>query len=194
MADRALSKAREHAPWRAGTAWWVTGLQGAGLIVIGLFFILSPAAAGGLLFQLIALLLLIQSVANIVANLRASPGNSDPYGMLRAGIGATVGVFLVLRDWLVPTLDSNAARNILGIGLLAYALIGLADALIHRSEGESWYGPLVTAILLIVLAVVLLTSGQSNALDRVALLGWIALIGGAVLLFLAWRAREQQTA
>ncbi len=110
---------------------------------------------------------------------------------VQAGVGATVGLLVGLRGWLVPTLDISAARTILGLGLLAYAIVGLASAFLHRDEGESWYGPMVTAVLLIVLALVLLTSGESNAVDRITWLGWIALIGGVVLLFLAWRARGE---
>ena len=75
-----------------------------------------------------------------------------------------------------------------------YPLVGLAGALLARGEGESWVRPLVNALLLIVLAIVLLTSTETTAADRLGLLGWIALIGGAVYLFLAWRARERAAA
>jgi uncharacterized membrane protein HdeD (DUF308 family) len=193
VADRALSAAQEHAPWQPGTAWWVTGIEGIVLVLIGLSFLLAPAAAGGLLLQLIALALLAQSVLQIAAALRAAPGEADQYAMLQAGVGATVGLLVGLRGWLVPTLDISAARTILGLGLLAYAIVGLAGAFLHRGEDESWYGPMATAVLLIVLALVLLTSGESNALDRITWLGWIALIGGVVLLFLAWRGRGRET-
>ncbi len=191
MADRALSMAHDHAPWQPSTAWWVTGIEGIVLVLIGLSFLLAPAAAGGLLLQLIALALLAQSALQIAAALRAAPSQADPYAMLQAGVGATVGLLVGLRGWLVPTLDISAARTILGLGLLAYAIVGLAGVFLHRDEAETVYGPVVTALLLIVLALVLLTSGESNALDRITWLGWIALIGGVVLLFLAWRARGE---
>jgi uncharacterized membrane protein HdeD (DUF308 family) len=179
-------KSRPHVHARQHTAIIV-------LAVIGLSFLLAPAAAGGLLLQLIALALLAQSALQIVAALRVAPGEADQYAMLQvqAGVGATVGLLVGLRGWLVPTLDISAARTILGLGLLAYAIVGLAGAFLHRGEAESWYGPMVTAVLLIVLALVLLTSGESNAVDRITWLGWIALIGGVVLLFLAWRARGE---
>lgn len=192
MADRALSMAHDHAPWQPSTAWWVTGVEGIVLAVIGLYFLAAPAAAGGLLLQLIALALLAQSLLQIAAALRAARSEVDPFSMLQAGIGATAGLLVALRGWLVPTLDSNSARTILALGLLAYAIVGLAGTLLHRDESESWYGPLVTAVLLIVLALLLLTSSDSNALDRISFLGWIALIGGVVLLFLAWRGRESE--
>ena len=187
MAERALSMAQNHAPWRGGSPWWATGIQALVLIAIGLYLLLAPASAAGLIIQLIALILLIESVLHIIAELRLPRGEADPYVMLQAGIGATVGLFLVLRGWLVPTLDPIAARNILGFGLIAYALVGVAGALLMRDESDSWLRPIVNALLLLILAIVLLTSGESNAADRLGLLGWIAIIGGAALLFLAWR-------
>ena len=188
MAEQAFSMPQAHVPWRAGTPWWVTGIQAVVLIAIGLFLLLQPAAAGGLIIQLIALVLLIESVLHIIAELRLPRGESNPYVMLQAGIGVTIGVVLFLRGWLAPTLDPAAARNILGLGLIAYAVVGVAGALLAHDEGDSRLRPIVNALLLIILAIVLLTSGQENAIDRLNLLGWIALLGGAVLLFLAWRA------
>jgi uncharacterized membrane protein HdeD (DUF308 family) len=172
----------------------VTGIQAIVLVVIGLYLLLAPASAGGLLLQLIALVLLIQSLLQIVASFRASPDSVDPYEMLQAGVGATVGLLVFLRGLLVPTLDVNSARVILGLGLLAYAIVGVAGALLHRGEGESWMSPVITALLLVILALVLLTSGDSSALDRIAVLGWVALIGGGVLLVLAWMAHKRQAA
>jgi uncharacterized membrane protein HdeD (DUF308 family) len=191
MSERAMSIAHEHAPWRAETPWWVIGVQGIVLVAIGLYLLLAPASAGPLIIQLIALWVLIESVLHIVAGLRDSANGTDPYTMLQAGIGVTIGLLLVLRDWLVPTLDVSSARTILGLGLLAYAGVGVAGALVTKDESESWLGPVVSAVLTVVLAVLLLTSGEDNAADRLAFLGWVALIGGALLLLLAWRSRSR---
>jgi uncharacterized membrane protein HdeD (DUF308 family) len=191
MSERAMSIAREHAPWRAETPWWVIGVQGIVLVAIALYLLLAPSAAGPLIIQLIALWVLIESVLHILAGLRDSTNAANPYTMLQAGIGVTIGLLLVFRDWLVPTLDVSSARTILGLGLLAYAGVGVVGALVNRDESESWLGPVVSAVLMVVLAVLLLTSGEDNAADRLAFLGWVALIGGALLLFLAWRARSR---
>jgi uncharacterized membrane protein HdeD (DUF308 family) len=172
----------------------VTGLEGVVLVIIGLYLLLAPDAAAGLLIQLIALILLIASVLHIIAAFRGPGTEADRYQLLQAGIGATVGVLLVLRSWILPNIDADSATNILGFGLIAYAILGLAGALLSPGEGESRWSPMVNGVLLIILAIVLLTSNESNAASRLGILGWIALIGGAVLLFLAWRARERSPA
>ncbi|HEX5499701.1 MAG TPA: DUF308 domain-containing protein [Thermomicrobiales bacterium] len=189
MTERAVSIAREHAPWHEGTAWWVTGIEGVILALLGLYLLLAPASAGGLIIQLIALVLLIESVVQIIAGLRDAGRATTAYTMLQAGVGATIGLLLVLRVWLVPSLDTLAARTMLGLGLLAYAIIGAAGHFLGGDSGRgSWVGPVVNAVLLIILAILLLTSAETNVADRLAILGWIALIGGVALLVIAWRA------
>jgi hypothetical protein len=53
-----------------------------------------PAArtdlGGGLLIQLIALVLLIESVLHIITKLRLPREEADPYVMLQAGVGDTL--------------------------------------------------------------------------------------------------------
>jgi uncharacterized membrane protein HdeD (DUF308 family) len=188
MTERAMSVARDHAPWREGTAWWVTGIEGVVLLLLGLFLLLAPVAAAGLVIQLIALALLIESVLQIVGGLRGEGRALVAYSMLQAGVGATIGLLLVLRAWLVPALDLGTARTMLGLGLLVYAVIGVAGSFLGGERSGSWLGPVVNAVLLILLALLLLTSSEANGADRLAFLGWIALIGGALLLVVAWRA------
>jgi uncharacterized membrane protein HdeD (DUF308 family) len=188
MTDRAMSVARDHAPWRKGTPWWVTGVQGVVLILVGLYLLLAPASAAGVMIQLIALALLIQSVLQIADGLRGEAHALVAYSMLQAGVGATIGLLLVLRSWLVPGLDLGTARTMLGLGLIVYALIGLAGTFLGGERNGSWLGPVVNAVLLIVLALLLLTSTAANGADRLAFLGWIALIGGVLLVVAAWYA------
>ena len=77
---------------------------------------------------------------------------------------------------------------------IAKRSMGLRIITEPRNEGEAWLRPIVNSLLLVILAILLLTSGETNAVDRLALLGWVALIGGAVLLFLAWRAYNRPRA
>ncbi len=192
MEDQALAMAKEHAPWRSDVPWWSVGIQGVVAVALGLYFLLAPVSAAGLVVQLVAGVLLVASVLLVLARLREA-GRTDPegYGMLQAGVGATVGLFVLLRGVLLPTLDIVAARTMLGIGLLAYAAIGVVRAL---RGGNIRPGPIVTALLQIVLAVVLLTSAEDNAADRLAVLGWVALVGGLILLALAWISRNRVAA
>ena len=53
-------------------------------------------------------------------------------------------------------------------------MVGIAGSFLGGERSGSWLGPVVNAVLLIVLALLLLTSNQANGADRLAFLGWIA--------------------
>jgi uncharacterized membrane protein HdeD (DUF308 family) len=193
MADHMLSLAHDHAPWRSETPWWVAGLQGLVLVGLGIYFLVAPSSAGLLIIQLVALAVLVQSVLSIVSGLRAPRGTVSPYLMVQSGVGATVGLLLVLRSWLVPTLDPTSARTILGLGLIAYVLIEVLDTVTDSERSHRWLGRAVNGVLLIVLAIVLLTSSADNASDRLAVLGWVMIVGGVLLLLVAFRAYSRRS-
>lgn len=186
MTEHVLTAASEHAPWRPETPWWVTGIEAIVLVAIGIFVLAAPDSAGNLIIQLIALALLVQCVLNIASGLRRARLHSDPYVMLQSGVGATVGLLVLFRGFLVPTLDVSSARIILGLGLIFYVVIEVAGTLIMRPEGVSQINRAVTGLLLIVLAIMLLTSSEDNALDRLSALGWIMIVGGVLLAIMAF--------
>lgn len=190
MTEHVLTAASEHAPWRPDTPWWVTGIQAIVLIAIGIFILAAPGTAGSLIMQLIALALLVQCLLSIITGLRRPRELVDPYEMLQSGVGATVGLLVLFRGFLVPTMDVNSARIILGVGLIFYVLIEAIGTLVSRPGGRAWINRAVNGLLLIVLAIVLLTSSEDNALDRLNTLGWIMIVGGvliAVMAFFSYR-------
>jgi uncharacterized membrane protein HdeD (DUF308 family) len=194
MTDQVLSLVQKHAPWRAGTPWWATGSQGLVLLVIGIYFLAAPDSAGRLILQLVALAILAQSVLNIASGWRAPRGTVSPYLMVRSGVGATVGLLLVFRTWLLPHLDGTSARVILGLGLIAYVVIEVADLITDPERSNRWLAQAVNALLLIVLAIVILTSSADNAGDRLGVLGWIMIVGGILLFLVALRGYNRRSA
>lgn len=170
--------------------WWVTLAEGVVLALMGLFVLVSPGGAGGILLQVIALVLLVQSVLQVIGSLRGSASRDEQWSLLQAGVGATIGALVVIDGWFRDYLTIDAARGILGIGLLAFAVLGLLRAFLGGDRPEGWVPPVVNAALLAVLALLLLTTQGEAGLDRLRLIGAIALIGGVVVAFLAWRRRE----
>ena len=124
------------------------------------------------------MVLLVESILHILAELRLPRAEANPWTLLQAGIGATVGVQLVLQRWILPELGVESARNILAYGLIAYAVVGLVGPMLGGESSEGRMRGIVGAVLLVVLALLLLTSNESNAADRLGLLGWVSLIGG----------------
>ena len=172
------------------SAWWVTLAEGVVLALMGLFVLANPAGAGGILLQVIALVLLVQSLLQIIGALQRTPTRSEQWSLLQAGVGATVGALVALDGWVRAYLTTDAARGILGIGLLAFAILGLLRVFVAGERPEGWLPPVVNAALLAVAAIPLLTTQGEAGLDRLRLIGAVALVGGVAVAYLSWRRRE----
>lgn len=172
------------------SAWWVTLAEGVVLALLGLFVLANPEGAGGILLQVIALVLLVQSLLQIVGALQRPPARAEQWSLLQAGVGATVGALVALDGWVRAYLTTDAARGILGIGLLAFAILGLLRVFVAGERPEGWLPPVVNAALLAVVAILLLTTQGEAGLDRLRLIGAVALVGGVAVAYLSWRRRE----
>src|SRR3954454_16299502 len=96
---------RQTAPWRAGQSWWVAGVEVIVALLIGIYVVADPVRASDLVRQLIALVLLAVSLAQIVDGFRFRGLPTSPWSTLRGGVGATVALlalFSVSSDYIQP--------------------------------------------------------------------------------------------
>jgi len=129
MSQQAAALAQKGAPWRRGVAWWIVGLEGAVLALVGIYVIADPDTSRDIVRQIIGAFLLANSGLRAIAGFRADNQANPltPYRMLAAGVGLTVGLLVVVE----PASDfvtEDAAKVILALGLLGYGAIGLAGA------------------------------------------------------------------
>ncbi|MFM9106076.1 MAG: DUF308 domain-containing protein [Chloroflexota bacterium] len=179
MADRAKALVIENAPWRANANPMIVMLQGAALLAVGLFILFMPQSAQNVTRWLIGLVLLVMSLQEIGNGFRNPRHPFMPFQMLRGGIGATVGVLVTLEP-LFRSFTPQAAWLVLGLGMLAVGIIGLAGVLFSRSAEGVQIEAIITSALTIGLGFVLLFSKGSGS--GTPMLGVVAAIGGAVLL------------
>ncbi|MCC6312637.1 MAG: DUF308 domain-containing protein [Thermomicrobiales bacterium] len=181
MSDRAKALVKGNAPWRRDVAWQVVGVEGLALLAVGLYIVVRPDQARDVTRALIGLALLLLSLQQIANSFRNPTHPFMPFQMLRGGIGATVGLLVALEP-LVRSLTPEAARLILGAGLLVVGAIGLIGLLFTRSIEALHLESVITSTLTIAFGLVLLFGSTSG----VNMLGWVALIGGLGLVVYAF--------
>ena len=180
MGERAKSLALRSVPWREGIGWPVVAVEGIALLAIGLFMVFRAEDAADVTRTLLGLVLLVLSLQQIVAAFR-QPGHSfTPFQMLRGGIGVTIGLLVSLQP-LVAAFSDDAARVVLGVGLLVVGAIGLIGLLTARNADRVRIESVVTAALTIGFGFVLLAGDGRGA----PMLGWIIAIAGLGLLVYA---------
>jgi uncharacterized membrane protein HdeD (DUF308 family) len=183
--------ARENLPWRRGLGWGVVAVEGVILLVIGLYMVFAPENARDVARQLIAFVLLTLSLLQIYGGFRNPTDPATPFHVLRGGVGATVGVIVLLERWS-QYLEPRTAQMILAFGLVVYGLLGLVNTVAARGEGGIRVGALITSAIAILLGIALFT-GREEDTSRLTVLGWIAVAGGAALIAFAWYLRQNPT-
>jgi uncharacterized membrane protein HdeD (DUF308 family) len=186
MSEQAMALAQKGVPWRRGVAWWIVGIEGAILTVVGIYVVAAPDDARDIVRQIIGWFLLANAVLAIAASLRGDgPTNPiTPYRMLAAGVGLTVGLLVALEP-VSDYVDSDAAKVILALGLLGHGLIGLVGAFATRASGGLRRGALIGGGLNVAIALLLFYNVRKDALDP-RWFGIIAIIGGVLVLGFAY--------
>jgi uncharacterized membrane protein HdeD (DUF308 family) len=195
MGTKAQSLATQHAPWRKGLGWPVLAIEGAVALGIGIYILVATDDARDIIRQLIAVVLLIQAFLHTMAGFRNRQLPAAPFHVLRGGIGMTVGVIVLLENFS-DYLNVDAARFILGLGLIAYGAIGIVTIWVEREDRGLRLGGLAVGIVNIVLGLMFVFSDSAKD-SWLRALGGIALVGGIILLgyaFMVYRSSSETPA
>ena len=182
--EAAFEVAREARPWRENQSWWVVGVEGLLVLLVGIFALAQPENAGGIIRQLIPFVLLIVSAGQVIEGFRFRGAAAAPWATLRGGVGITVAA-LTLVSPLSQFIEGNGSRQLLGLGLLAYGIIGVVAALAVSGERRYRWGALGGDVLAIVLGFLTFTRDPGET-SNLQLISGLLIIGGVVLLILAF--------
>lgn len=177
----AMATLRKAQPWRSGIAWWVVLFEGVIALGIGLFILLQDTP-GMLTVQLLAAYLLIISIERALLGFRDRiPQVIVAERMLRAGIGLTVGLIILLDAWQ-RFMTVPAPLVILSLGWLLIGVVGLWEWLIARKQLGLGMGGLIFPVVSTLFGLLML--GSRMALGPVLLqwVGILATVAGIALL------------
>jgi uncharacterized membrane protein HdeD (DUF308 family) len=183
--DAAKSLAMKANPLRAEMSWPIILIEGLVAGGIGLYALLAEDNARRNLLFLIGAFLLLNGLGYAFRQFQ-SRGSYNPmatFQLLRAGIGITVGLLVVI-DRISDFMGADATRVVLGIGLLGIGLVTLAGMLLVRDEVAFRTGALISALLLSAWGIIMLYQASSDT-SSTRLLGWMAIIVGGGLIGLA---------
>ena len=114
--------------------------------------------------QLIAFVLLIVSAGRIIEGFRFRTSAAAPWATLRGGVGITVAALTLLSP-LSQYIQGDGSRQILGVGLLAYGVLGIIGSLAVSGERRYRWGALAGDVLAVVLGFLTLTREPGELAD-----------------------------
>lgn len=186
FAKSALSQVR---PWRKGMPWWVVVIEGVIALGIGVYILTQPVAGSQIVFLLALYLLIVSAERALLGFRELIPQSIVAERMLRAGIGLTVGLIIVLDSWQ-PFMTSPAPVVILSLGWLLTGAIAIWEWVAARSVLGLGLGALISPVVSSLFGLLMLLSRLSLSGFVLQALGILAAVAGVALLgygFLLYR-------
>lgn len=193
MQDKAVTTLKENVPWRRGVAWPVVAVQGAILLVIGIYILVNQDSARDVVRQLLAIVLVANGALDLFTGFRTQGSVASPYRVMRGSVALTTGL-LVLFENVSDYLDASSSRVILAWGLLVFGVVGLLAAFLNRKEAGLRLGTLIGSGMAIIISILLFTGDETNT-SRLNLLAVVLLVLGGALVayaFLLYKGQQQE--
>jgi uncharacterized membrane protein HdeD (DUF308 family) len=192
MAEAADGFLERSKPWRADVRWQVVAVEAVMLVLLGAFMLSNTARAGNWLLQVIGLIFLVISLQLAVTSFRQKGEGAGlgAYDSFRAGIGVTVGI-IATSLWWSSNVPNGAVRQILGWGLVAFPALQLIGIVVVRGRQNMRLTTIALSVLALALGIVLLTTDNTSADDRITSLGIVLLVFGVLLGGLAFVVRSR---
>jgi uncharacterized membrane protein HdeD (DUF308 family) len=178
------------APWR-GADWRVLIVEGALLVLGGLYLLVDGQRAEFILGLVVGGALAVDGLRQWYLGFRRlSPGLMRDLTLIRGAVGIVVGL-LVIGLSIAQQITVVGIRSALGVGSLAYGLLGLAIAAptIRRSQGSRTsigFDVLLVAVGLLLLYRVATSDSISILL---AVTGWLIVGAGLAIIAVAFLRR-----
>ncbi len=164
--------------------WWVILIEGIALVILGLLWLANPAATTVVFIFMLGIYWLVAGIFKIISIFL----DHSMWGWkLFAGIiGIIAGILIIQHPLWSSVLVSATLIIILGIQGLVFGAIGVYQAF----KGAGWGTGILGAISIVFGLYLLFNIGKATfVLPWV--LGLLALVGGIVVIVLAFRQRSE---
>jgi len=164
--------------------WWAVLLQGLLAIILGIVFLFYPQQTVGVVAWLFGIYLLFAGVVSLVSIFvdRSNLAWKLIFGVL----GVIVGGYLIANPGIGAAIGVTTVGIMIGILVLIMGAIMLLAAF----RGGGW-GAGILGILVIILGLLMLGSPYVTIANLLYLLAFFAIAGGAILVYMAFKVRNE---
>lgn len=189
MASMIGAAARRMVPWREAD-WRILIVEGIALIVAGVYLLADGTRAEFLLGLLVGLALFIDGLRQAIHGSRTLTGRPRDVTLIRGAIGIATGVLVVALS-VLQQITVVGVRIGVGVGGLAYGLLGLALVIPAIRRRDARWTEVVFDVLLVALSIVLLYRiATADTIAGVLIVTSWAIIGAGVVVALWGLARR----
>ncbi|MEO3857066.1 HdeD family acid-resistance protein [Acrocarpospora sp. B8E8] len=176
------AKGTEMAPER----WWTLAVRGVLAIIFGLIALIWPAITLKALVIVFGVYALINGATTILGAFRDRPSGERGWLILSGLVSLAAGIAVLV--W--PRITALALIWLIGAWFLITGIVEIVGAVMRRKEVEGDWSMLLNGVLAALFGLILMLWPGAGAIALVALIAIFAIVLGAAMLVLAFRARN----
>ena len=169
-------------------AWRWLALRGVGALVFGGLTLVWPGLTLDVLVLLWGAYALFDGVSVLIAVAANDPA-VRPHRPLRI-ISGVAGIAAGILTFVWPSITALALLYVIAAWATVAGAMEIAMAIRHREAARHRWLVGLSGVLLVAFAIVLVAAPVAGALAITWVIGWWAVVFGALLVAAAWRARE----
>lgn len=180
--------ARQLASAALGIAWWYFLLRGLFLIIAGAFLVFKPGMSAAAFVQVIGAFMMVDGILAIVAGFT---GNTPTrlWTIFRGALAALIGWIVFSRPASVAEFTVSTLLYIIAAIVLIGGILEVVAALKGKKSSNK-EPSLLGGALLIAFGLLLLFAPLAFGILIVQIIGGVAILIGAILIFLALKTRK----
>jgi uncharacterized membrane protein HdeD (DUF308 family) len=171
-----------------GRNWWVLAIRGVIAIAFGMLAFIQPKSALGVLVTLVALYLIADGVSLLATYVRGDP-EARRAGWSVAVMGI-LGILIGVAAFAWPNATALSILTIVAVWAIVMGAVQLVAAIRLRREINGELFLAIGGVLAIAFGVYLVTNPSDGLMSLVWLVGFWAVLFGAVTVVLAYRLRS----
>ena len=165
-------------------------LKGIVLLIVGLILVIFPQSTLAMLMLIVGIYWLVDGIATIVRAINRKESMSS-WGLISGIIGVVAGSVVLSKPYLMAVFSASFFMWFVGISALVYGMSGLFSGLKFPKDTIGKQTMIYGGLFSIIFGIALISSPYFSALTVVYLIGFVAIISGLSILFLANNIRKK---
>ncbi|MBK8616399.1 MAG: HdeD family acid-resistance protein [Anaerolineales bacterium] len=170
--------------------WWVVALRGVVAILYGVLALVWPRLTIEILVLFFGAYMFVDGVFAIIAAFTNRSGYDRWWVLLLEGL---VGIALGSITFLRPGLTAFALLYLIAFWAMMTGVLEIVAAIRLRKEIQGEWMLALSGVISFILGILLLLFPAAGVLTVAWMIGWYAILFGAMLLGLGWRLHQYDT-
>jgi uncharacterized membrane protein HdeD (DUF308 family) len=173
------------------TIWWLVLLRGVVVLLMGILLVSRPLPTIIVLFYLLGFYWFFDGIFTLIESIRGRKSHKDwGWGVFIGIISALAGIVVFTQPYISAVIGVSFVIYLVAIMVLISGIWSIFTGIRLRKVVSNEWSMIIGGIISVLFAILLMSNPLVSAMTLVWLIGVFALVGGIVLIVVAFRIRS----